>query len=255
MIHDNTPIGRDERIEFVGFNIEDGKIIAEKIYYRREKHEAPIAGNKFIQDLLSSGKRLRFFSEENANRDSGIVKYDFQVESFFDWIAVRRFFKRNVSFYDEGLVTQIEHISWLQLMFTTVGVRFVNDSIKDVELYYRCKQKKSPRLCKSFRKLLHPASLEEYESLMRLMFAHESWVRLVALDFQQEHCYFKVYFETAHPELGNIVQQLFRYTNNWEAVSQVLKFARSSSILFTGIAIVIDTNTGRIRYNFYFTQE
>ena len=51
----------DTRIYFIGFNIEGGKIVAEKIYYKRVKTEAPKIDNEFVQQLLSSAKGLRFF--------------------------------------------------------------------------------------------------------------------------------------------------------------------------------------------------
>lgn len=45
MIRDMTPVNRDPKIDYIGFNVENGKIIAEKIYYKKEKTETNTINN------------------------------------------------------------------------------------------------------------------------------------------------------------------------------------------------------------------
>lgn len=83
MLYNMTPIEKNKKIDFIGFNIQCGEIVSEKIYYKKEKKDINIIHNSFISELLSYTKRLRFFSLENASIKKGIVKYDFQIEDIF----------------------------------------------------------------------------------------------------------------------------------------------------------------------------
>ena len=194
------------------------------------------------------------FSEEIASCEKGIVKYDFQVKRILDWIKAKKFLKRKALFYDIKPVATIERIRWLQTMFTTIGLRFIYNEIQDLELYYHIKPKKSPKFYKRLSRLLPTQSALECQKFMHLMFSNGAWVRLVAIDFQKDHQFVKIYFETSNPSLIDNVRDYFDGSVNFKPLCQILEYANFSNILFAGIAIVMDIKSENIRYNLYFTQ-
>ncbi len=240
-------------VECFGFNIENGAITAKKIYYKRKKAEGSAIDREFVRNLLSCAKGLRFFSEENASLESGIVKYDFQVDYLLDWVKARHFLKRNAPFYHEKIVASIEQIPWLRTTFSTIGIRYLYERIINIELYYRRYPQKRPSICRQLRRLLPMQSATECQDLMRLMLFNGAWVQLVGIDFSDEHQYIKIYFNTQDTDIYEIVKKHFETTSNFKPFCQITEQMQVSNAAFAGIAIVMDVNSNNLRYNFYFS--
>lgn len=121
-------------------------------------------------------------------------------------------------------------------------------------MYYRRPPKKRARLCRTLIKLLNAHSANECQKLMHIFFSNEGWVRLAAIDFQSEHQYIKIYFETEDSTLIYKIADNFKGTVNYAPLCQIIEYSKLSDILFCGIAIVMDTKSENIRYNFYYRQ-
>lgn len=255
MIHNMTIIKKDPQINYIGFNIEFGEIISEKIYYHKKKKEALTINNNFINKMLSFVKGLRFFSEENASLSDGIIKYDFQVDDVLTWLKTRAFLNMNAPYYDKKIVATISRISWLRKMFTTVGIRLLHDEIQDIELYYRRPPRKRAKLCRTLIKLLNANSANECKKLMHLFFSNRGWVRSAAIDFQAEHQYLKIYFETEDSNLVYKIADNFKDTINYKPLCNIMEYCELSDIFFCGMAIAMDIKSENIRYNFYYRQK
>ena len=101
MIYEHEFLAYNPQIDFVGFNIQSGGIVSEKIYYKktnsqnREYYSCPV-----LKRLSESIPDLRFFSAETYHADYGVIKYDFQVESSDTWVTAKDFLNKNIESYD-----------------------------------------------------------------------------------------------------------------------------------------------------------
>lgn len=254
MMH-NITIKKNPQIDYVGFNIESGKIVSEKVYYKKDKGETLNIENGFVKKMLLSVKGLRFFSEESASLKNGIVKYDFQVDDVLTWLKAMIFLNMNAPYYDKKIVVTLSQISWLRKMFTTVGIRLLHDEIQDIELYYRRIPRKKAKLCRTLSKLLNANSANECEKLMHLFFSNGGWVRLAAIDFQADHQYFKIYFETENSNLVYKIADGVKDTVNYKPLCNIIEYCELSDIFFCGMAIAMDIKSENIRYNLYYRQK
>ncbi len=230
MMH-NITIKKNPQIDYVGFNIESGKIVSEKVYYKKDKGETLNIENGFVKKMLLSVKGLRFFSEESASLKNGIVKYDFQVDDVLTWLKTMIFLNMNAPYYDKKIVVTLSQISWLRKMFTTVGIRLLHDEIQDIELYYRRIPRKKAKLCRTLSKLLN------------------------AIDFQADHQYFKIYFETENSNLVYKIADGVKDTVNYKPLCNIIEYCELSDIFFCGMAIAMDIKSENIRYNLYYRQK
>lgn len=245
----------DPQIDFIGFNIKNGNIISEKIYYKKEKEELQKIDHPFIKHLLAITEDLRYFSIESYHAQQGTVKYDFQVETEADWINALQFLKENAPFFDYGLVAEVERISWLRTMFSTLSIRIVGGIVSNIIIYYKRPPQKRAQVCQQLRKILPAPSCRKCAVFMRLLFSQGAWVRLVAIDFYPKGEDIKIYFETENPELVNTILMSFEMSDNYLPLAQIIDYATHSNLLFRGIAIVMNIQSDEIRYNLYFVQK
>ena len=96
----------------IGYNIEDGSIISEKLYLyvdKRNIHDntVGIANNEFIRNLLLSCENLRYLDSETES-DQNSNKYDFQVESQKCYYQAKKYLANNTSLFDEKTIDKYE---------------------------------------------------------------------------------------------------------------------------------------------------
>lgn len=258
MIYEHESLAYNPQIDFVGFNIQSGEIVSEKIYYKktnsqnREYYSCPI-----LKRLTESIPDLRFFSAESYHADYGVIKYDYQVESPVAWLAAKDFLSENIESYNPQIVNNAEKISWLRTQFTTLSFRvYKNQQILNTVLYYQRPPASAARIDRHFAHLVPPLAAAQCNALANYMFGLNAWVRLVAIDFMTPNLYsIKVYFETDRPELCAPIRHLFFNTENEKACDHIFDYAKQSHLLFRGLAIVMPSDNADFRFNFYFNQQ
>lgn len=258
MIYEHEFLAYNPQIDFVGFNIQSGGIVSEKIYYKktnsqnREYYSCPV-----LKRLSESIPDLRFFSAETYHADYGVIKYDFQVESSDTWVTAKNFLNKNIESYNPQVVSSVEKISWLRTQFTTLSFRvYKNQQILNTVLYYQRPPASAARIDCHFAHLVPPLAAAQCNVLANYMFGLNAWVRLVAIDFMTLNLYsIKVYFETDRPELSVPIRCLFSNTENEKACNRILDYAEQSHLLFRGLAIVMPSDKTDFRFNFYFNQQ
>ena len=238
----------------IGYNIEDGSIISEKLYLyvdKRNIHDntVGIANNEFIRNLLLSCENLRYLDSETES-DQNSNKYDFQVESQKCYYQAKKYLANNTSLFDEKTIDKIESISWINSIFTTIGLRFSAENIIDLDVYYRRNPFAIPKL--EELSFLPKSSFRECLCWADFLFVESVAVRLLAIDFQKTRTLLKIYFEAGDP---NIIQRIVSFqqdTINYAAVNQLYKYSSLNNLQFGAIALVMDLKTDYIRYNYYF---
>lgn len=258
MIYEHEALAYHPQIDFVGFNIQAGEIVSEKIYYKKNNSQASEYGRcPILKRLTEAVPDLRFFSAESYHAQRGVIKYDFQVESPAAWAAAKDFLGKNIESYDPQIVRAAEEIPWLRTQFSTLSFRiYKNERILNTVLYYRRPPEGMARVDCSVSRLVPPMAAAACQTLANYMFGLNAWVRLAAIDFMAPDSYaLKVYFETDRPALGASIRSFFSNTENEIACNRVLDYAGQTHLLFRGLAIVMPSDRNDLRFNFYFNQQ
>ena len=169
MIYEHEFLAYNPQIDFVGFNIQSGGIVSEKIYYKktnsqnREYYSCPV-----LKRLSESIPDLRFFSAETYHADYGVIKYDFQVESSDTWVTAKDFLNKNIESYNSQVVSSVEKISWLRTQFTTLSFRvYKNQQILNTVLYYQRPPASAARIDCHFAHLVPPLAAAQCTALKK----------------------------------------------------------------------------------------
>lgn len=254
MLFDGFAIPVDPNIRYIGYNIEQGKIIAEKIYYRVGSPHADSIYPPLISEMMDSIRGIRLTSVENASIEEGISKYDFLISDFRGWVETVFFLRTNVSYYKPTVASLVGMISWLRFRFTSVGIRFNRNLDKETELYYRKIQRKKVKPSFIAKRILTSSQYNDCNTWIKMFCENNGWIRSAGISFKRDQIMFKLYLETSDTTLKNKVLMFFKGTNNYGAFKKILEYTDSMNLIFRGIGLVMDKKMNNLRYNFYFTQ-
>lgn len=254
MLFDEQAIPANPNIRYIGYNIENGQITAEKIYYRIDPDRDNAIDPPLISEMMRRIHGLRLSSIENASLSTGIVKYDFLVQNIRGWVDTSRFLRSNVPYYRAKTAILIGLIPWLHFQFTSVGIRFKDSVDLETELYYRKEQHRDIKPSIIAKKMLTPTQYNECSNWIELFYNNCGWIRSAGVSFKREKVLIKLYLETSDSELLNLAQQMFEGTDNYNPLKRVAQYAHSIKMKFKGLGIVMEQNGSCMRYNFYFSQ-